>query len=191
RDTTLFAQPFDPKRLTLSGEPVPITDQVGSFGLANAGLFSVSETGVLAYRVGAGGSLLQLTWIDAQGKVAGTVGDKASYGNPAVSPDGTRIAVTRLDPQKGNSNIWVFDTSRGTNTRLTFSAGRDEGAVWSPDGKRIVFGSNRSGHFDLYEKLADGSTEERLLLKSDTDKRLTSWSQDGRYLMYINIDPKT
>ena len=141
--------------------------------------------------MGAGGSLLQLTWIDGQGKVAGTIGDKGAYGNPAVSPDGAHIAVTRFDPQKGNSNIWVFDTSRGTNTRLTFSAGRDDVAVWSPDSKRIVFASNRNGHFDLYEKPADGSSEERLLLKSDNDKRPTSWSRDGRHLIYSEIDPKT
>src|SRR5262249_43919594 len=159
RDTTLFAQPFDVGRLELSGEPVPITDQVASFGLANAGLFSVSETGVLAYRVGAGGSLLQLVWMDSQGKTIGTIGDRASYANPAVSPEGTRVAVTELDQQRGNSNIWVFDTSRGTSTRLTFSVGRDDSPVWSPDGKRLAFASNRNGHFDLYDKPADGSTD--------------------------------
>jgi Tol biopolymer transport system component len=191
RDTTLFAQPFDPKRLELSGEPVPIADQVGSFPLVNAGLFSVSETGVLAYRVGAGGSQLLLTWFDGQGKVIGTAGERASYFNPAVSPDGTRIAVSQLDGQKGNSNIWVLDTVRGTNTRLTFNSGRDDFAVWSPDGKNIAFASNRGGHMDLYRKPADGSGEERLLLKSEEDKNPNSWSRDGRFLLYRTINFKT
>jgi serine/threonine protein kinase len=190
RDTTLFAQPFDPDRLELAGEPVPIADQVGSYPGANAGLYSVSDTGVLTYRVGAGGNVLQLTWFDAQGKVIGTIGDRASYSTPAVSPDGTRLAVSVLDGQRGNSSIWVFDVARGTNTRLTFNAGRDDNPVWSPDGKSIAFRSNRSGSFNLYMKPADGSGDERLLLKSDQDKTPTSWSRDGRFLLHNSFDPK-
>src|SRR5262249_43742996 len=191
RDTTLFAQPFDPGRLALSDEAVPIADQVGSFAPVNAGLFSISENGVLMYRIGAGGTLLQLTWFDAQGKVSGTAGERGAYANPALSPDGMHIAVTQLDLQKGSSNIWVLDTLRGTSTRLTFNAGRDDFAVWSPDAKRIAFASNRNGHLDLYEKPADGSSEERILLKSDGDKVPTGWSADGLYLLYTNVDPKT
>jgi Tol biopolymer transport system component len=192
RDTTLFAQPFDPARLELSGEPIPVADQVGSFALANAGLFSASETGVLAFRVGAGGDQRQLTWFDPQGKVLGTVGDKGADDNPAISPDGTRIAVTQLDRQRGNSNIWVLDIARGgASTKVTFSAGRNDYAVWSPDGKSIAFASNRSGHLDLYQKNSDGSGEDILLLKSDEDKTPSSWSRDGRFLLYASLDPKT
>jgi len=191
RDTTLFAQTFDPKTLVLSGDPVPVADQVGSFPLANAGLFSVSETGVLAYRVGAGGTLNQLTWFDPEGKATGVIGDKGTFGSPSLSPDQTRIAVPQFDIQTGNSNIWVLDVARGTNTRLTFSKGRDFNPVWSPDGRTIIFSSNRGGHSDLYEKPADGSGEERLLLKSEEDKTPTSWSRDGRYLLYTNVDPKS
>jgi Tol biopolymer transport system component len=190
RDTTLFTQPFDPKRLELSGEPVPVADQVGSFAPANAGLFSLSETGVLAYRVGVGGSLLQLTWLDPQGKVIGAIGERGAFANPALSPDGARIAVSQLG-QNGNSNIWILDTERGTTTRLTFNSGRDDYPVWSPDGKTVAFASNRSGYLDLYQKPADGSGDERLLLKSDEDKRPTSWSHDGRFLLYTNTNPKS
>ena len=117
RDSTLFAQPFDPSRLELSAEPVPVADQVGSFAAANAGLFSASESGVLAYRVGTGGDQRQLTWFDPQGKVLGTVGDKGPYTNPTISPDGTRIAIAQLDQQGGNSNIWCW-TSRARRAGL-------------------------------------------------------------------------
>src|SRR5262245_15302575 len=142
RDTTLFAQPFDAQRLELKGDAVPVADQVGFFQLANAGLFSVSETGVLAYRVGAGaGALRQLTWYDSEGKPAGTMGDKGLYTNPALSPDATHVAVTQLDQQSGSSNIWVIDVSRGTSTKVTFNAGRNDFPVWSPDGKSVVFAS--------------------------------------------------
>ena len=191
RDTTLFAQPFDPARLELSGEPVPIADQVGSFAAANAGLFSVSESGVLAYRVGTGGDQRQLTWFDPQGKVLGTVGDKGPYANPTISPDGTRVAITQFDRQSGNSNLWVLDIARGNSAKITFGDGRNDNAAWSPDGKSIAYASNRNGHLDLYQKNADGSGEETLLLKSDQDKTPTSWSRDGRFLLFTAIDPKT
>jgi eukaryotic-like serine/threonine-protein kinase len=191
RDTTLFAQTFDPGRLELSGDPVPVADQVGSFAAAQAGLYSVSETGVLAYRVGlSGNGGVQLTWMDTQGKVVGTLGERGSYSNLAISPDGQRVATSQLSSQRGDTNIWILDVARGTNTRLTFNTGRDDFAVWSPDGKSVIFASNRAGHLDIYQKPADGSGEERLLLKSEEDKRPRSWSRDGRYLLYENADPK-
>ncbi len=192
RDTTLFAQPFDPTRLELSGEPVPVTDQVGSFAAATAGLFSVSEAGVLAYRVGPGGDQRVLTWFDPDGKPLGTAGEKGSYMRPAISPDGMRIAVTVFERENGNSNIWVMDLGSGRSTKITFNAGRNDYPVWSPDGKTIAFASNRSGHLDIYEKNADGSGEEKALLSSDEDKQPTSWSQDNRFLLYdINDSQQT
>ena len=190
RDTTLFAQPFDPKRLELSGDAVPVADQVGSFPGANAGLFSASETGVLAYRVGTGSTGTQLAWVDPKGTITSVVGDKGAYSNPAISPEGTRIAYSQFDSQNGKSNIWVLDTVRATNTRLTLNSGRDDNPVWSPDGRSIAFASNRAGHFDLYRKPADGG-EETPLLKSDQDKFPTSWSRDGHFLLFTKVDPKT
>jgi eukaryotic-like serine/threonine-protein kinase len=85
----------------------------------------------------------------------------------------------------------VLDTARGTSTKVTFDTGSNRNPVWSPDGKNIVFASNRAGRLDLYQKNADGSGEEQLLLKSDDDKQPTSWSRDGRFILYANIDPKT
>ena len=180
RDTTLLAQPFDPGSFELSGEPVPVADQVASFAPATVGLFSVSDTGVLAYRVGVGGNQVQLTWFDAEGKVLGTAGEKGAYQNPALSPDGTRIAVTQLDRQSANSDIWVVDIARGNSIKVTFRPGRNAFPVWSPDGKRLMFSSLNAGHLDLYLKNADGSGEERLVLQTEQDKRPTSWSRtDG------------
>ncbi|HZL95407.1 MAG TPA: protein kinase, partial [Vicinamibacterales bacterium] len=145
RDTTLFAQPFDPDRLELVGEPLPVTDQVGSFAPGQAGLFSVSQTGVLSYRVGPGGDQRQLTWFDGQGKSLGTIGEKGSYAGQQLSPDGTRVAVTQFERQSGDSNVWVLDLARGTNTKVTFNAGRNDFPIWSPDGQTLAFASNRNG----------------------------------------------
>jgi len=191
RDTTLFAQPFEATRFELSGEPLPVTDQVGSFAAANAGLFSVSDNGVLAYRVGVGGNQVQLTWFDITGKILGFVGDKGAYTNPALSPDGSRVAVTQFDQANGASNIWVLDVMRGNSIRITFTPGRNDFPLWSPDGKTIAFASNHQGYLDLYQKNADGSGDETLLLKSNEDKVPRAWSRDGRLIVFTSLSLKT
>jgi Tol biopolymer transport system component/predicted Ser/Thr protein kinase len=191
RDTTLFAQPFDPTRFQLSGEPVPIADQVGSFPAANAGLFSVSDTGVLAYRVGAGGRQVQLTWFEVDGKTSGVVGDKGNYTDPTLSPDNSRVAVTQFDQTSGNSNIWVLDVMRGTSVKVTFAAGRNAFPIWSPDSKKVAYASNRDGFLDIYARNADGSGDDTVLLKSGADKQPRAWSNDGRFILFTSFDAKT
>jgi Tol biopolymer transport system component len=188
REATLLAQPFDTGTLQLSGTPVPVATGVGSFPVATAGLWSAARNGALVYR--AGGGLPQLLWRDLTGKVIGDPGARNNYATPAVSPDGGRVAF-RLTDDQGNQDIWVRDLARGNNTRLTFDPRPDSDPVWSPDGKKISFAANRGGRMDLYEKSADGGGEERLLFKSDQDKTPTSWSRDGRFLLFHSLDPKT
>ena len=90
-----------------------------------------------------------------------------------------------------NRDIWIVDVARATATRFTFDRGRDDDPVWSPDGKSIVFNSERAGRVDLYIKPTDASGEERLLFSSDESKAPTSWSKDGRYLVFSSYSTKT
>ena len=189
RESTLFAQPFDAGRMELRGDAVRVADQVGSYPLRAYGMFSISQTGVLVYRVDTAAGAVQLTWVDRQGKAISTVGEPGTYTMARLSPDGTRVAVTKLGQLVGNRDIWVLDI-RGNSTRLTFDPARNDFPVWSPDGKNIAFSSNREGHMDLYRKAADGSGEPTLLLTSDQDKNPYSWSPDGRYLIYGSAEPK-
>jgi Tol biopolymer transport system component len=190
RDEALLAQPFDVNTATLSGTSVPVVNGVGSFAGATSGLWSVARAGALVYRSG-GTGLPQPTWVDSTGRVLGTAGDPGNYnGPPVVSPDGNRLAFSLGDAQ-GNLDIWVRDLVGGGNTRLTFDPRRETFPVWSPDGKRIVYAAERGGRQDLYEKNADGSGEERLVLQSDQDKTPTSWSPDGHFLLFTSVDPKT
>jgi Tol biopolymer transport system component len=186
RDTTLMAQPFDPFKMALSGEPVPIAEGVDSYAGARYGLFSVSETGTIVYREGAG-SQVTLTWLDQRGSLTGTAGEPGEYANPAVSPDGARVAVSR--GPVGSRDIWIVDVRRNITNRLTFDPADDAGPVWSPDGTSIVFSSNRTGQARPYIKPADGSGEERLL--TDQAGTATSWSKDRRFLLFTSRSPKT
>jgi eukaryotic-like serine/threonine-protein kinase len=186
RESTLMAQPFDPVRLQLSGEPAAIAEGVDSFTGANYGLFSVSDTGVLVYRTGAGSKLVT-SWFEQNGKPAGTLGEPGEYANPAVSPDGMRIAVAA--GALGSRDIWILDVARNSSTRFTFDPANDDNPVWSPDGKNVVFSSNRKGEAKLYIKPADGSGEERLL--TDQSGEASSWSKDGRFLLFTSNSQKT
>ncbi len=188
RGTTLMAQPFDPSKMALSGEPIAIADGVDSFSATNHGLFSVSDTGTLVYRGGSGPQTM-LTWFDQQGNPSGTVGDPGEYVFPAISPDGRRVAVAK--GVQSNRDIWILDVARGSSTRFTFDPGRDDTPAWSPDGKNIAFASNRDGQMNLYIKPADGSGEEKLLLKTDEYKIVQQWTKDGRFVLFDSTGPKT
>ncbi len=188
--STLMVQRFDARRLELVGEAVPIAEQVSNTG------FSVSSTGTLVYQAGTanastGGSRGniqgQLTWFDREGKALGSVGDPGLYRTLALSPDGKRVAIERADSQNpGNRNIWLYDFARGVTTRFTFDSNWDSSPIWSPDGSRIAFSSNRSGTFDLYEKASNLAGEDEVVFKSNDAKLPTSWSSDGRFLLYQN-----
>lgn len=88
-------------------------------------------------------------------------------------------------------DIWQIETARGVLRRFTFDPGSDQIPVWSPDGQRIIFGSNRKGAYDLYEKPASGPGTERLLSESPQNKFPLGFSPDGRFLLYRNTGENT
>ena len=185
RDGTLMAQPFDARHMTVSGEPVQIAEgQVGAY--YDAGLFSVSANGTLVY-LPSGSVESQPTWLDAQGKVLGSVGEPGPYSGLTLSPDGTRAVVWRYTLPEQHVGLWLLDLSRGTSTRFAIApAAENRSAVWAPDGRSIIFGSMQAGQLtDIYEKPANGANDEEIRLKSDEDKFPTSWSPDGRYVLYV------
>jgi Tol biopolymer transport system component len=182
KGNVLMAQPFDPHNLKLMDEPRPIADRVA--GVSGAS-FGYSPSAVLAWRNGTAASDSHLQWFDRNGKKLGTVGDVADYSNPALSPDEKKLAICIMDPQTKTRDIWVLDLVRGAKTRLTFDPADDINPVWSPDGARVAFTSNRKGERDIYQKLADGSGSEELLLEgNDGQKNLEDWSADGKHLLY-------
>jgi eukaryotic-like serine/threonine-protein kinase len=187
RDGELVAQPFDSRRMAISGEPVPIAD-VESDGVSHA-KFSVSPS-VLLYRK-RGGSRTQLGWYDRNGKRLASIYEGDDTSSPALSPDEKRLAVTRIDAATRVGDVWLFELTRNALARLTLHPAYDLVPIWSPDGKRIVFASNRNGPLDLYQIPANGTGPEEPLLQSAERKLPTDWSSDGELILYENQDPKT
>jgi serine/threonine protein kinase len=187
REGTLLAQPFDAARLAMRGDPVVVTQDV-SINLATGGAgFSASTNGVLSYRTfSSGGAVIsQLMWLDRSGKVLGSVGEKTDQSAVQLSPDGTRVAISVLDPARRSRDIWIHDLTReGLRTRFTFDAGEDWDSVWSPDGRSLAFSAGRPRPLDLYRKVADGSGAEERLVEGAGNKYVDSWSLDGRFILY-------
>ena len=179
-----MAQPFDYKRLELSGEAAPLAEHVQNAFAPNwaFGLFSASSNGVLAYHAGADMRDTRLTWIDRTGLRLSTLSGPGNISAMNFSPDRKSVAVALTEGS--NQDIWIYDLQRKLRTRLTFDSAVEDSPVWSPDGRTIVFASNRSGHFDLYRKSADGSGAEELIYAGGMEKFATSWSPDGRFLLY-------
>ncbi|MFN0111756.1 MAG: protein kinase domain-containing protein [Blastocatellia bacterium] len=190
RAGALFAVPFNADSLQLTGEPFVVADKISVSGNTR-GYFSVSDNGSLVYDQNPLADNQQLTWVDRAGQPLGTVGPPGEYEYPRLSPDGKRVAVGRRDPQSRTRDIYVIDLAQGGSTRLTFDPGDDRHQVWSPDGSRIAWRAHRDGAFQIYQKLASGVGPEELLLKEDVLVGPTSWSADGRFLLYLRDDPKT
>ncbi|MGA2882565.1 MAG: hypothetical protein ABSG13_26725 [Bryobacteraceae bacterium] len=133
----------------------------------------------------------RLTWFDRQGRNMGAIGEPGVYRTLSISPDGKRVAVERTDPQTQNRDIWLLDSASRATTRFTSDPGWDAFPIWSPDGKSIVFTSNRSGVYDLYRKSSSGAGNEELFYQSTEGKGPNSWSPDGRFLIYYSLGPPT
>ena len=193
RETTLMAQPFDLRRLALAGSAFPIAENIQTQGnFPPSGVFSASENGVLAYQGGGATANSQLIWFDRTGKQIGVLGVPAvAYSGIEVSPDERQVSVSIPDESGKGRDIWFYDVARGLRTRFTFDRTQMSGSIWSPDGSRVVFNSERKGHMDLYQKSSSGAGAEEVLLEDNLDKYPGSWSPDGRFILYISLGGPT
>jgi Tol biopolymer transport system component len=186
RETTLMAQPFDPDRLALTGDPFPIANDVQADFSFSQMTFSVSEQGVLVYQTGESAAGSELKWLDRSGKPQATLGERSPYFGLALSRDGRQAAVTAIDIRGGAADVWVFDVARGLRTRFTFDPGADNFPVFTPDGREIVFSSLRKGkkRMNLYRKAITGSGVDQVLYESDLDKFASQVTPDGRSILF-------
>ena len=188
RSGTLFAVPFDLQRLAVAGAPMAVVEGVADSPASGTSHFSVASSGSLVFMPGSALPLQQLTWFDREGKALDVTGEPGRFAGISVSPNGQRIAVHRHDESGGD--LWLYDGPR--RMRLTFEASQENASpIWSPDGTRIVFQSQRNGKWGVYLKNADGSGAEELLTESELLKWPSAWTPDGGSILYVVVDPTT
>jgi serine/threonine protein kinase/Tol biopolymer transport system component len=188
RDGAFMAQLFDASRLRLRGDPFLVADKIGYDANWAQALASVSADGTVVYQEKVQRER-QLVISDRTGKQVSVFGPAGPYDAFRVSADEKQVAVNRVDPASGTADIWIFEISRGIFSRLTTNPANNENLTWSPDGRSMVFQSDRNGMYDLY--LRDASGKEAPLLQSSEDKGVPEWSRDGKYVVYTDSSPKT
>jgi serine/threonine protein kinase/Tol biopolymer transport system component len=192
RQGVLMAQRLDDATRRLTGDPVAAAKRVVIDPNTSGPLHAVSASfaGPVAYRASA--PERQLTWLDRSGRPVGIVGGPDAFQPTGIrlSPDGRTVGLFRT--VNGNADAWLLETTRGIFRRLTTDPAVDYFPIWSPDGSRTVFGSNRlAGAQDLYEKPIAGDAPETLLLATSEPKIPRDWSSDGRFILYQNQSAKT
>jgi eukaryotic-like serine/threonine-protein kinase len=183
----LMAAPFDSRELQIKGPAVPVLEGIAQSARSGGSQYSVSANGTLVYVPGNQG-VEQLVWVNRNGTEQKLAAPPRNYSYPRISPDGRRIAVTIQDQ---DSQIWLYDLTRDTLSKLTFRGSNSSIPVWTPDGKRIAFFSNREGPLNLFSQSADGSGQLERLTTSDYTNVPRSFSPDGRLLAFVENSPST
>ena len=172
---------FDPRQGRLQGTPVPMLQDAQEEPTNGTVQFAVSETGTILYqrRAGTGGGI---AWVDRSGKLTPIdTTMRGVLGSLALSPDGTQIAVTRIE--SGESQVWVKQLSTGAFSRLSFDVTDADRPVWTPDGRRVAFLATRNERRTSWVRRADGS--DSLQAASPGGTRLDEIAFDplGRYTL--------
>ncbi len=193
REGVLVAQPFDPKTLKLTGDPVSQDDEPTNildpqFSFTAGRSASVSLSGSLAY-FSAPSTNTTPMWMDATGRITGTLNvPPGHYETATISPDGMYAALVR-STSPSESSIWLVDLSRGGALPLSSGHGRNDTPIWSPDGTRVIFSSDRDGFQDLFMKsVADPAPESAFFRSEVPFKGPSGWSPDDQWIQVTQLD---
>jgi eukaryotic-like serine/threonine-protein kinase len=174
---TIYAVGFDRRALKVRGEAVPVVTGAGTI------TFAVSANGTLAYQSLAPSDERELVWVDRRGIEESLGAPARQYRYPRISPDGTRVALDADDDVA--RDVWIWDLRRATLERFTKDPAHNPLVAWSPDGRFLAYGSERSGVSNIYRQAADGSGAEELLLASESLQMPVSFAPDGRLLVSV------
>ena len=188
---TLFAAPFDLDRLEITGQAEPVVEQVRWRPAGGIAHFAISRNGTLVYATGppAGEEPVSLLWVDRTGQTVPITDERRAFWYPALSPDEQRVAV--IISRNGNPDVWTYDLTRGTFTRLTHESGNAWFPIWAPDGERITYQYAMVRPMQVYSIPSDGSGEPTQLIMGQHDHRPDSWSSDGKWLVITEHNPET
>ena len=187
---TLMAASFDPRRLVLTGAAVPALEGVMQFNNTGAAQYDVSSTGTLVYVAGrVTHAQSRFVWVNRKGEEQNLPAAPHNYVRPRLSPDGRRVAVEILEEEE---QTWIYDVASDHLTRLAFEGNVNNVPIWSPEGKRVAFSSNRAGvASNVFWALSDGSGGTERLTTSDHVNFPNSFSPDGQLLAYVEVTPET
>jgi serine/threonine-protein kinase len=186
---TLMAVPFDLQRMQVTGTAVPVVEGVLQSTTSGAAQYSLSATGSLVYIPGGvQADQRKLMWVTRNGAEQPVAAPAHAYVYPRLSPDGRRVGVGITEQETQN---WLYDLARETMTRLTFEGNNNLSAVWTPDGKRVAFSSNKEGPTNIFWQRADGSGGLERLTTSEYLNFPMSWSPDGQLLAFVEVNPTT
>jgi Tol biopolymer transport system component len=180
----LMAAPFDaahPART--SADTTVLANVYYDVESETRGWLAVSNTGTVVFAPG-NPAKRSLVWVDREGKVESLGKDQDLYREASLSPDGLKAIV------RHGLDLWIHDLQRGTRSPLTSRNASNILPLWSRDGARIVFASNRGGDWDIYSQPADGSRPAEALLKRPYDQYPLSILPDGT-LLYREVHPNT
>ena len=180
---TLFALPFDAKKLEATGSQIPVLEGLETNAGQGSAQYAVSDTGLLVYLEG--GNELEpfpIVWAEREGLTEVLWSEPGIYGTPRLSPDGGRLAISVL--REPNWDVWVYDLERDVATRITFGEAYEADPVWSPDGRWIAYEGEIDGVDGIFRKRTDGTGDAEMLLEpgKHTFPAPQSWSPDGRHL---------
>ena len=188
----LMAAPFDSDSKKLEGAAFPVAETVETPpGFPGLAIFSASQDGSLAFLPRTTAPSSQLSWYNLNGDKLSNAVTGILVNDVRLSPNAKLASVTDRDPATGTSDIWIHDLERNSSMRLTSNRRENAIGIWSPDGKRIVFTSDRKSAFDLYIKEVESIEPERLLFESAESKFPLSWSPDGKRLLFLNMSTNT
>ena len=178
QSVAIWALPFSLATLRPAGKAFPV---------APGSSPKVSQAGTLVYS-DVPSDVLQLVWYERTGKVSATVGPHQLYRDPAISPDGRRIAVL---VREGGPDVWVYDADLKSLNRLTFDSAAARFFTWSPAGAEITYAAFRESSYDLYSRPSTGGGEARTLVRTPLAEGAPAWSGDARFLVYESIAADT
>ena len=180
-----MAVPFDPNRLELSGDSVPILQQIRHASPGSLD-YSISASGTLAYVPGSASFEHDLVWVDRAGRETLVTSQKEEYGSSHISPDGKQ-AVFSIHSNGQPHSVWIYDFELDSLSRFSFEGSVGGAAVWSPDGEWIAYQANPDGKRNLYRQRADRSGQPERLTTSESLQMAVSWHPDGTVIAFHEI----
>ncbi len=190
REGILLASPFDIGKGT-PGDGVPLAENILLDKGGAWAAFSSTADGMLVYKVSTGSSERALEWLGSADAKAGRIGDPGQIERPRISPDGTRAIVEITDPDTDGSDLWMVELETGLRSRFTFEPGSELSAVWSTDGREVLYVSRQDSTERIVSRPVEGTGGVSVLHEGKGRTVASGMTPDGRTLMLCREDPET